>query len=317
MLVRRLSRRCPLRSKLIVIRFIRLSVKICFLQMAFKRYRASGYRRRFSGRRFARGRRRLTTRSRRVYNPRGTNPNQIIELKNVDYHAGKAITMAGSDTYAPIAWASASFPPTRVLSGTTGVSITGTTPPWNAVSQGINSNQRDGRKINCVKLLLKYGINVRHDSGCSLNPSSILHVMVVLDTATNLAVPASMDALITCLQQGGDTAALDSGPSMFPFPNPSGVNRFRILKHKIHRPSLANYDATAGALVPVIVGQMSIDLKGLPTTFVQGGATTPQTATISDVVDNSIHLLIFQSSFRFNNVPSYWANVCGRLLFTG
>jgi len=290
--------------------------------MAYRKRSRSAYGRRFARKSTRRvGRRAWSSRSRKLYNPRGTNPNQVIELKNVDYAIRDAMYVAQGDVSYPITFANAAYSPTRVVDGDVGVAIPILDSPWNYVSQGPQSNQREGRKINCVRFLCKGSIFVNPGSTAFSSAGRIVHVMVLLDTAANGAVP-DMKNVLTSYGLAGDVAGNDAWPSRHFFPSPNGVNRFRILKHKTFRPKaevqMVATTPTLGVFSASTDFSFSVDLKGLPTTFAQGAAyTTPQSATIAAVIDNAIHVLVFGGCNYVNDVPNWSAIVAGRLLYTG
>jgi len=287
--------------------------------MAYRKRSRSAYGRRRFARRSVSTRRRWTSRSRKLYNPRGTNPNQVIELKNVDYAVKDAMYVANTDLSYPITFANASYSPTRVVNGDTAIAVAAETP-WNFVSQGSQSNQREGRKINCVRMLLKGSIFVNPGSVAFSSAGSVIHCIVLLDTACNGAVP-DLKNVFTSFGDTGDVAANEAWVSRHFFPSPNGVNRFRVLKHKIIRPKseavMVATTPTLGVYSASSDFSFSIDLKGLPVTFQQGAFTTPGTANVTAVIDNAVYVLIFRGANYVNDVPNFSAAVYGRLLYTG
>jgi len=283
-----------------------------------KRARSAYGRRSTYRRRAAFPKKRWTSRSRRLYNPRGTNPNQVIELKNVDYCASENMVAAGTAYTYPITFANAAFDPARVVDGDRAL-VVASTSPWNFVSQGSGSNQREGRKINCVKMLLKGSIILQVSSATQASQGSIVHCVVLLDTACNGAVP-DLKNVFTSYGLAADAAATGFQGRHF-WPSPNGVNRFRVLKHKIFRPrpTIAMVATTPTTAVTDSSHEFSwsIDLKGLPVTFYQGAFSTPDLANVTGIADNAIYVLCFRGSHTDAETPSFAADIYSRLLYTG
>lgn len=173
------------------------------------------------------------------------------------------------------------------------------TPP-----QGTTASERDGKRISCKYLEIKgivYTVPVNNQAtGFAHLEAS---VYVVLDTQSNIAQMNSED----CFKNLSATAVM----APHPLRNLLFGSRFRVLKQKTFNLDMktGSYDGTAnqidfsGTHVPFT---MFIPLKNLVINFNAG-----TTASIVNVVDNSIHVIGFA-----NNV-NVFIQYNSRLRFVG
>lgn len=170
---------------------------------------------------------------------------------------------------------------------------------------GDGEQQRDGKQIACLYLDISGAVAMGTVEGAVNPPETIMcYIACVLDTQSNAAQMNSED----CFK---NTSAAALGAAQVQR-NLLFGKRFRILKQKsfIIAPktlciTAANLFNHGGANVPF---QWFIPLKGMRINFNAG-----TTASIANVIDNSIHMIAFVSSTDGNPTIRYNA----RLRFIG
>jgi len=298
--------------------------------MAFKRFRSYRKRpvRRYAGRPYKRT---YKARSRKLYSRSGRNMNAIIELKTLDQGVNFNISFAQPATHYLPAYGVCAAAPTRIIDGADVTSLAAGC--WNGTSVGVQENQREGRKINLNRFVCKYAIHYSDTANVGvsatrqdLNFGLFINVAVVLDTAANNTATPSLDTVFV------STAAVADGNGVhrtFFMPNPSGVNRFKILKHRVHRCLFRQIALTTAtpttdlalfaAQFEPIMGSFNIDLKGLPVTYSTSSvATTVTAASLAQVCDNALHIFVWGNSFTTGGQPNdFYIEIFGRTIFTG
>jgi len=300
--------------------------------MAFKRFRSYRKRpvRRYAGRPYKRT---YKARSRKLYSRSGRNMNAIVELKTLDQGVNFQISFAHPASHYLPAYALCAAAPTRIIDGADMTVLAAGC--WNGTSVGVQENQREGRKINMNRFVAKYAIHYEDAAniGVSANKTDLgfglfVNVAVVLDTAANNNSGPSLDTVFV------STAAVGDGTGVhrtFFMPNPSGVNRFKILKHRVHRlmfrqigSAIAEATGTTNLATMIaqfepILGSFNIDLKGLPVTYSTSSvATTVTAANLAQICDNALHIFVWGNSFTSGGQPNdFYIEIFGRTIFTG
>lgn len=149
-------------------------------------------------------------------------------------------------------------------------------------TQGTSEQQRDGKRIVCKYLEMKGNVTIPLQiNQTALDDDTLVTIFVVLDTQSNAAQMNSED----CFKNTGAIASLAANPLRNLLFGP----RFRILKQQTFRlfANVASWDGTnmeqGGCTVPF---SWFIPLKNLVINFNSG-----TTASIANVVDNSIHVI--------------------------
>lgn len=156
-------------------------------------------------------------------------------------------------------------------------------------AQGDGEQNRDGKRINILSCVVN-GVIRLAASELQSNPyaGTKVFVALVLDTQSNGAQAQS--------EQVFKNTAANADTQVVPVKNLLFGNRFRILKEKI-------FDLTPGSMSHFAVDSFSNDGKavtfkwfipfpgGLPVNFNSG-----TTASIANVIDNSLHIMAFQTN---------------------
>jgi len=171
---------------------------------------------------------------------------------------------------------------------------------------GDGEQQRDGKHIACLYITLKGVINVpsTEDAANPVGPVSVF-LAVVLDTQTNAAQMNSED----CFKNTSSVAIMAANPMK----NLLFANRFRILKSRLYEfPFVQN--SVEGDNLHSASGQQKnfdwfIPLRGMQINFNAG-----TTASIANVIDNSVHVIAYSSN-SISLAPTLQYNA--RLRFVG
>lgn len=182
----------------------------------------------------------------------------------------------------------------------------GCTGCLSAPGQGDGAQQREGNKIALKSILVKGCASVPAVAGESAaNAGSSLFVALVLDTQTNGATLNSEDVFQNPISTPVGNIILQR--------NMSYTSRFKVLSSKII-PIRADmwFDGidgnNQGYQVPFTLKK---DLNGMIVKFVVGTTT----ADVTNVIDNSLHILCFQTVA--GGVPAPLLAYSSRLRFVG
>lgn len=183
----------------------------------------------------------------------------------------------------------------------------GCTGCLSAPAQGDSPSQRDGKKIVITSLFLTGNIayTVATDKGDPVVAPTVF-VALVLDTQTNATTINSEDVFTN-----PNTVTVVNS---FPLRNMSNTTRFRVLKHKTIRPDTV-FTSTDGT------NTCSNEANGRPFILSWTGTLpvsfgTGTTANVSNVVDNSLHIVAFATATAPNALaPTLYYNC--RIRFQG
>jgi len=172
-------------------------------------------------------------------------------------------------------------------------------------TQGDGEQQRDGKQIACLYVEIVGTVACpAFEASADLPNSTAVFVAIVLDTQTNAAQMNSED----CFKNLGANAGLAPNPLR----NLLFGKRFRVLRQKVFEfnqqaiTQQAANDYSWGGLRRNF--RWYIPLKGLKINFNSG-----TTASVANVVDNSVHVIAFANSTT--QVPTISYNA--RLRFLG
>lgn len=153
--------------------------------------------------------------------------------------------------------------------------------------QGDGEQNRDGKRIIAKSLILKGTITRPAMADQTAAPAGQkVFLALVLDTQTNAAQMNSED----CFKNGGIGATGNVALTK----NLLFANRFKILKSQVFDMTapLASYDGTNIEVGGRVVSfDWFVKLNNLPINFNSG-----TTAVVTNVIDNSIHLIAFATS---------------------
>ena len=176
----------------------------------------------------------------------------------------------------------------------------------NTVTQGDGESQRDGRLIAMQSVQIKGVITINPQSGASTaDGANTIMIAVVLDKQTNGAQLNSEDVYTN----PGASASL----AAHPFRNLQFSRRFKVLKticFIMQNPAIANDTGATGGIITNGLHHkfdMFVNLRGMRCEF------KGTTENISNVVDNSIHVIAYANSISDTPKISYNS----RLRFTG
>lgn len=162
----------------------------------------------------------------------------------------------------------------------------GCTGCLSAPAQGDGPQNRDGKKIVIKSLFVEGNIDVNPNSVTALPSVPTVYVALVMDTQTN-GVAATSQSVYS---NPGALSLLAAQP----FRNMSNTTRFKVLrtwKQRLDPAVMAMGDSVSG-FDSGYNYPFTLSWKGdLPVNFVSTGTT----ANVSNVVDNSLHLIAYSS----------------------
>lgn len=168
-----------------------------------------------------------------------------------------------------------------------------------APAQGDGESNRDGRQIALKSAQINGLISVPVQANqTATDVAPVVSIFLVLDTQTNGAQLNSEDVFTN--------PAGVANTAWAPFRNLQYAKRFRVLSHKVVRIPMPQitYDGTnieqGGVQVPFT---MYVPLKNLVVNF------TGTTAGVSNVTDNSLHVIAYASNISLAPTINYNARV--------
>jgi len=162
---------------------------------------------------------------------------------------------------------------------------------------------RIGRQIEVRKIKVHGNFSINPQAAQpDADPGTKIRLLLVQDMQTNGAAMLPNDLL-------GPTQA--NGTRLINcFQDPKNFGRFRVLKDKMYQVSDLNITALAGPAViqagKVVNFKMNVNFK--TPIRIRFNATT--SGTISDVVDNSFHIICAQTNASYVATLAYYARVC-------
>jgi len=166
----------------------------------------------------------------------------------------------------------------------------------NVLGPGDTGSDRDGRQV------INDSIHIRGLLECiagdvgTANGSTVVNIVLVLDTQTNGAIPAGSSVFVN----PGDLSGASPGDNgACPFVNLANSKRFRILKH-IRRPVTPQaMSITGGANYAQgnFAFSMDIPLKQMKTNYVADTAVTG--ATVASIGDNGLFLFAWSDTSNY------------------
>jgi len=172
-----------------------------------------------------------------------------------------------------------------------------------APTTGAALNQRIGRQIEVHKIKIHGHINVNAQAAeAAVDAPTPIRLVLVQDMQTNAGAMVGTDLF-------GPTCP--SGSVMINcFQDPKNFGRFRVLKDKRLQVSDLNVAALAGPAIydagKVINFKMNVNFK--QPVRIRFNATT--TGTVTDVVDNSFHILAACVNTAYAPTLTYYCRVC-------
>jgi len=171
-------------------------------------------------------------------------------------------------------------------------------------AQGDSEQNRNGKRINILQCNVTGNVQWPLAQSQTIPPTNaMIYIALVLDTQSNAAQMNSED----CFK---NTAA-DADAAANPVRNLLFAQRFRVLRKKRINLNLALQPMNEGAaaLFAWAKGFVPFDFlvkwpKGLPVNFNAG-----TTASIANVIDNSLHIIAFSTSTGVNPVITYNARI--------
>lgn len=167
---------------------------------------------------------------------------------------------------------------------------------------GAGISNRIGKGIKILKVKIRFSIIIPQQQAQNLaDDPPIVRLILVLDQQTNASQMDGDD-----LMQEGTTAE----DSLLSFQNVNNFGRFKVLKDRMValRPAIPMYINT-GSMVQTGVcyqGKMNYSWKeGLGVRFNAGS-----TGQVSDVIDNSLHILCGANNILSSPRLSYYCRVC-------
>lgn len=182
----------------------------------------------------------------------------------------------------------------------TGTIFTVNPTALNVLVAGDSGSDRDGRQVINDSVHLRGHVVASNSENHSVNSftPAIVNIVLVLDTQTNGAGPAS-GALV--FVNPGDFTGVGQSSAGDPFLNLSNSKRFRILKHIRRQVAWdSSYVDPGDSTIRVCGGfawSMDVPLKGMKTNYVSD-ASAITGATVSSIGDNGLFL------FAWSNKPS-------------
>lgn len=173
-----------------------------------------------------------------------------------------------------------------------------------APTVGSALNQRIGRKVYVKKIKLAMNISCAAQTlQSAADALSHIRILLVQDMQTNAAQMTPSSLL-------NDASA--SQVTVLSKQNPNGFGRFRILKDKklnIANLNMVNDTGATGGIVQSSYGRtFKIQHEFLKPVEVNFNATNG--GTVSDIIDNSFHVIIGASNIGFAPVVNYYCRVC-------
>lgn len=172
----------------------------------------------------------------------------------------------------------------------------------NAIAQGSGQSQRDGRKVLIKRCTVKGAFHAPGNADADdMASQATFFVALVLDTQTNGAQLSSETVFQNLITAGGGFVSTN------PFRNMEFLSRFKVLKQiRMRAPSSTAFgDGTNTGTVAGYQLQWEIDVPmNLPVNFnsADGGG-------ISDINDNTLHIIAWTSSLTLTPLISYGARV--------
>lgn len=178
----------------------------------------------------------------------------------------------------------------------------------NAVSQGDGEQQRDGRKISMVDVIVRGTLQVVPQTAqTAVDVAPVVNVYLVLDKQTNGATLNSEDVFASLTTTTNTVSSLNR--------NLEYDTRFRVLATKQIRVPAPRVTGTSTA---VLEGGVHVpftlykNLAGMKTTF-----TTGTTSLISNITDTSLHIIAFQTTSSSGTTEAVSLAYQSRLRFRG
>lgn len=220
---------------------------------------------------------------------------------------GAGVASGAASTYAP-----AIVGPTvyRSAVGTitrcTGAPAAAAPIALNVLGPGDTGSDRDGRQVINDSIHLRGVVSYNTTDFATSDGSTCINLVLVLDTQTNGAGPASGGAIFVNpgdLETAATGTAIANGAS--PFVNLSNSKRFRILKHirRQLQPSAVSGNGTVSYASGGFCWAMDVPLKQMKTNYVADTAVPG--ATVSSIGDNGIFFLAWCDIGNSFTVMSY------------
>lgn len=167
---------------------------------------------------------------------------------------------------------------------------------------GAALNNRIGRQIEVRKIKIHGTINVPPQAGqVDADPGTKIRLILVQDMQTNASAMQGEDLMGPSVPNG--SAQINC------FQDPKNFGRFRVLKDKMFQISDLNIGLNAANVIQtskVINWKMNVNFK--QPIRVRFNATNG--GTVTDLVDNSFHLLAAQVNSTYGATLAYYSRVC-------